>query len=199
MSEDAIATNESSTESTRRLLFGFATVVVGALCVVFAGGVSEILESLLPGRAQVSSRGTNYRSFPEVGEQVVRRAGAVIALVAGVFVIVDRSRWSLPAASPRVSRAAVGGIALGGAVWYGWLARPHNGFPSNARIHWVDFLLSRSDDFFYAAGRVPHEIFYDTPFLWQAVNVAWVIGMCWLLARRLELPPLASSAMISVP
>ena len=172
---------------------------LGALLFVAAGPLADLVGAILPLRAEVTSRGTFYLPYSEVGDVIVRRTGAVLALAGIAMLLVDRADRRPLNVTPMGRRMIAVTIAAAGAAWYGWLAHPHNGFFDNSRIHWVDFLTNRSDDFFYAAGRIPHEVFYDTPFLWQAVNVAWVIALCWAIARRLELSVVASAAMAATP
>ena len=31
-------------------------------------------------------------------------------------------------------------VGVATAIWYGWLATPHNAYRSNSRFHWVDFI-----------------------------------------------------------
>ena len=176
-----------------------AIYVVGAALFLVADPLASLAEMILPTRAQVTSRGTFFLPFEAVGDVIIRRTGAVLAVGSIVALVVDRVDWAPPSPRPWVVRSVAVALMLAGGAWYGWLAHPHNGFFDNSRIHWVDFLTNRSDDFFYAAGRLPHEIFYDVPFLWQAVNVAWVIGICWAIGRRLELSLPAVAAMAATP
>ena len=172
---------------------------LGALLFVAAGPLADLAGAILPLRAEVTSRGTFYLPYSEVGDVIIRRTGAVLALAGIAMLLVGRVDRRPLNVTPMGRRLIAVTIAAAGAAWYGWLAHPHNGFFDNSRIHWVDFLTNRSDDFFYAAGRIPHEVFYDTPFLWQAVNVAWVIALCWAIARRLELSVVASAVMAATP
>ncbi len=189
----------AAAESRRLRVLALGAYGVGAAVFLGAGPLAGLAESLLPLRAEVTSRGTYFLPFAAVGDVIVRRTGAAMALASLVLLIVPRVTWRpVPVGTP-TRRAVAASLAVIGAAWYGWLAHPHNGFLDNSRIHWVDFSTSRSSDFFYAAGRIPHEVFYDAPFLWQAINVAWVIGLAWAIARRLELSVVASAAMAATP
>ena len=177
-----------------------ALLVAGVIIVAAVAPIADLIEFLLPTRGEVSSRGTAFRSFADVGEQVVRRTGAVVALAALASLVVGRLRWSSDGRLHRGFGSALAPLLMiVGAVWYGWLGNPHNGFPTNARIHWVDFETSRVDDFFYAAGRLPHWIFYDVPYVWQAINAAIVVGLAFAIGRRLGLSTLGAAAMGATP
>ncbi|MEM9465430.1 MAG: hypothetical protein AAGA90_08640 [Actinomycetota bacterium] len=183
----------------RRISIGAAVLALGATLALAAGPVAEFVEFLLPTRGEVSSRGTAFRSYTDVGEQVVRRTGVIVALAAATFLVVDRVAWRPRPVDRRVGHVALVVAMAVGAGWYGWLGDPHNGFPTNARIHWVDFESSRVDDFFYAAGRLPHWLFYETPYVWQGINAAVVVGLAYAIGRRLELSVVASLAMAVTP
>ena len=150
-------------------------------------------------RGEVSSRGTAFRAYAEIGDQLVRRTGVIVALAAATALIVDRVRWTPGTFNVWLPRGALAVVTGAGALWYGWLGDPHNGFPTNARIHWVDFETTRVDDFFYAAGRLPHWVFYETPYVWQAINAAIVVLLAFAVGRRLNLSTLASLAMAATP
>lgn len=98
----------------------------------------------------------------------------------------------------KVGRAGAALLAAGTALWIGWLATPHNGFPSNARIHWVDFQTVRTERYFYAAKRIPHLIFYDMPPVWQAMNATLLVALCVLVARQLGFSLPASVVLSAV-
>ncbi|MEM9465425.1 MAG: hypothetical protein AAGA90_08615 [Actinomycetota bacterium] len=196
--EDTGSTASPSTDGRVRRL-ALIAYVAGGLLFVVAAPLADLVEAMLPTRAEVTSRGTYFLPFTAVGDVVIRRTGAVLAAGGIAMLVVDRASWNAPDVGVRGRRAIAIGIAAVGAAWYGWLAHPHNGFLDNSRIHWVDFLTDRRDDFFYAAGRIPHEVFYDAPFLWQALNVAWVITLSWAIARRLGLSLAATVAMAATP
>jgi hypothetical protein len=98
-----------------------------------------------------------------------------------------------------IARASTGVVVVGTGFWFGWLGRPHNAFPSNARFHWVDYPIWDSDSFFYAAGRIPHRIFYDFPFLWQGINAAVISLLCYSIGRQLGASRWTSTAMATFP
>lgn len=185
--------HDIATPSTRRRDDDRARFVLGAATAIGVGLIAaaeplvEFSVEILPNRMFVTSRGRSYPSFNEVGASVVRRTG--IALLLSVVVAgVSRSR----ARSRHLDTALTSGIIGGTACWYGWLGTPHNGFPSNARYHWVDYLTFNDDYFFYAAGRLPHMVFYEAPYLWQAINAGVIAYLFYAIARRLGLSiPLA--------
>ncbi|MEK9637084.1 MAG: hypothetical protein VW060_08435, partial [Acidimicrobiaceae bacterium] len=145
---------------------GMVGALVSLLVILAAAQIADLVEFLLPERGEVSSRGTAFRHFDEIGAQLIRRIGVVMLLAAVTQIVVGRVRWVPGSPSTRLRRVAPLVLMLAGALWYGWLAKPHNGFPTNARIHWVDFETTRVDDFVYAAGRLPHWLFYESPYVW---------------------------------
>ena len=109
--------------------------------------------------------------------------------------------WTPPAwlRSRTAGRTAAGVVVLGTGVWYGWLARPHNALLSNSRIHWVDYLTWNSDNYGYAAGRLPHLVFYEAPFVWQGINAGIVAALCFAIGRQLGFSTWLSAAMATLP
>jgi hypothetical protein len=181
-----------------------AAVAFGALLVLAARPLAiDLLARLIPWRGEISSSGTNYRRYDLVAPTVVRRTGAAI-MAAGALAIVAHC---VAARAPHTDREDPRWFRLGGpgvvvvatGCWYGWLAHPHNAYPSNARYHWVDYLTWDSDNYFYAAGRIPHLLFYDAPFLWQAINVMILASLLWAFARRLELSTAATIMLTATP
>lgn len=179
-----------------------AVALVGVAVVVAASPIADLFDAVLPASGRGRGLGTNFESFEVLGPEVVRRtgavlvAGAVAVLVAGL--VGDRlARW--PTVRPWSRPVAQGVIAVGTAVWYGWLAHPHNAYPSNARYHWVDYPKVDTDNFFYAAGRIPHLVFYDAPYLWKAINIAVLVGLLAWISNRLRLSLPASIAMCVSP
>lgn len=159
--------------------------VVGAILTVVPGPFAATVEWLLPGRAQISSRGRSYPPFWEISEELVRNTGIALLLSAIVTALV--TRLDMPSQTKRFDRAVTVVIVAGTSLWYGWLAYPHNAFPSNARFHWVDYLTFNDDYFFYAAARLPHMLFYEVPHVWQAINAGLVAWLCYLVGVQLGL------------
>lgn len=196
--------------SRRTIVLLVAAFVVGLIWVLAAGGIADVIGALLPERAKVRGLGTNFERFEMVAPTVVRRSGFVLMGAAAVGAVVEiatrhervasfadvvaetrHRRWVRPATQVA--------IAAGTAVWYGWLAHPHNAYRSNARFHWVDYLTFDSDNYFYAAGRIPHLVFYDSPHLWHAINAGLVVLVVAWIANRLRLSWLASLGMCVTP
>ena len=181
-----------------------AAILVGCVLVIAADPIArDFLARLLPHRGEISSRGTNFRRYQDVAPSVVRRTGIVLMVVgaaAGLAHYVDAHRRSMERASSSWLREAapVAVIALTG-VWYGWLASPHNAYPSNARFHWVDYLTWDSDNYFYAAGRLPHLLFYDQPHVWQAINAMIIATLLCALGRRWRISTVALTLMTATP
>jgi hypothetical protein len=167
-------------------------LLTGVAVAMLAGPIAAVIGWLLPERAEVTSAGTFFEPFAAIGADIIRRTGWLVT-VSGAVGLVAR-RWPPPAAPRRrlVVPAAV--IVLTG-IWYAWLSTPHNAYPSNARIHWVDYLTWDNEDFFYALGRIPHSVFYDVPWLWQGINAALATWLCYLVARRLNIGSLAATML----
>ncbi len=66
------------------------------------------------------------------------------------------------------------------------------------RFHWVDYITWDTDDYFYSLGRIPHRIFYDAPWMWQSINAAMAVSLCYLIARRMRIGRGLSTALASV-
>jgi hypothetical protein len=165
-----------------------AGIAVAALAEPIATGIAW----LLPERAEVTSAGTFFEPFTMIGEDIVRRTGWLVA-ASGALGLLAR-RWPPPAEPRRHLLAPAITIVLTG-VWYAWLSTPHNAYPSNARIHWVDYLTWDDEDFFYALGRIPHSLFYDVPWLWQGINAALATWLCYLVARRMNIGWIAATLL----
>lgn len=176
--------------------------LVGVAVAVAATPIADLLDAVLPASGRGRGLGTNFESFEVLGPELVRRTGAVILAGAAVVLVAGLvggrlARW--PSVRPWFRPVVQGAIALGTAVWYGWLARPHNAYPSNARYHWVDYPRVDTDNYFYAAGRIPHLVFYDAPYLWKAINIAALVGLLAWISNRLRLSLPASIAMCVSP
>ena len=190
---DPASARRATTESvTSRFSVEAWILLLGVVVVVLAGPIAAVIGWLLPERAEVTSAGTFFEPFALIGEDIVRRTGWIVA-ASGAFGVGAR-QWHSPAA-PRPRLLVPGAVIVLTGVWYAWLATPHNGYPSNARIHWVDYLTWDSDDFFYALGRIPHEIFYDVPWLWQGINAALATWLCYLCARRMDIGWIAATLL----
>ena len=181
-----------------------AVFVCGLILFLAARPIAlDLLARLIPWRGEISSSGTNFRRYQHVAPTVVRRTGLAIMVAAALATIagyVEARRPPTTADEPRWYR--LGGPALvvvASGCWYGWLGHPHNAYPSNARFHWVDYLTWDSDNYFYAAGRIPHLLFYETPYLWQALNAMILASLLWSLARRLELSTAATIMLTATP
>ena len=178
---------DAARTSTRSFAAGLLLLGVASFIVAFvlADEIADLVSRVLPHQAEVQSFGTNYPGFTEVGPSLITRTG----LVVGGAVVLAPLLARLTRPDPDDRRFAYLGVLVAAAtsVWIGWLAWPHNGFPSNARIHWVDRLTWESDDFFYALNKVPHWIFYDSPWLWRSINSALIAWLFYLVARRLGL------------
>ena len=168
---------------------------------MLADPVADLVVRLLPGRTRLRSLGTNFESFDDIGADIVARTGWVLVAACAVAVI---AHWlstrgiRLRVDSTRIHLAMTIAVVAATAAWFGWLSTPHNAFPSNARFHWVDYITWDSDDYFYALGRIPHRIFYDAPWMWQSINAAIAVVLCYLVARRLGIGRGMSTVLASV-
>ncbi len=187
------------TSGRRVRALAIVAVFVGLVAVVFANQISEVLVALLPGRATIPSSGTGMGSLGDEGPTIVRRSGAVIVVAA--IVGLGAGRWvSSPGMwTERRGRLALGVVVAATMLWYGWLAAPHNGFSTNARFHWVDYLTWDSDRFTYAAGRIPHLLLYDSPHVWQAINIGVLAVLLYAIGRQLGYSTWLSAGLAAVP
>lgn len=170
--------------------------LVGVVLVVLHRPLAEVAARIVPGRAKVSSGGTQFPRFEDLAPSLLLRTGVVLVVLPLAIVVVRRIEAL--ESSTVVRRALPIVTVLVAAVVTGWLARPHNGFPTNARIHWVDYLTYKSDNFFYAAGRLPHLVFYEHPFVWQAINAGLIVALCLLIARKLGFGWVMSSLLATL-
>jgi hypothetical protein len=174
---------------------------VGVALILLAEQLAAVVVRLLPGRARLRSLGTNFESFDDIGADIVARTGWVLVAACGIAAI---AQWLLARGirfrieDRRIHLAITSVVVVATAGWYGWLSTPHNAFPSNARFHWVDYITWDSDDYFYALGRIPHRIFYDAPWMWQSINAAIAVLLCYLIARRMGIGRGLSTVLASV-
>ena len=200
-SPPADATPATSTVDGRTPRWLLVPLVVGIALVLLAEQVADVVVRLLPGRARLRSLGTNFESFDDIGADIVARTGWVLV---AACVIAAIARWMMTRGvrfridDRRIHLAITSAVVAATAAWYGWLSTPHNAFPSNARFHWVDYITWDSDDYFYALGRIPHRIFYDAPWMWQSINAAIAVVLCYLIARRMGIGRGLSTVLASV-
>lgn len=156
-----------------------AAALAGLTLALLAAPLVTLIDLVLPTAGSVRSAGTGYPGFAESYEPALRGLGL---LIAGAFAL---PLPKIPATSiTRWCRAAAPVVVALTALVYAWLAYPHNGFPSNSRIHWVDIFFDRADNFFYALARVPHLVFYGAPWALQGLNGAlnaWLVT--WVVRR----------------
>jgi hypothetical protein len=203
VTDDFGETVRGSPQATRRqptaMRISLVGIAVGLLLMLAASQVASFVYQLLPLPAKVSSRGTNLQPFSDLGPTIIRRTGLVVALSAAAALVATIWPGLRVRASPQSGRASAVLVVISTTIWYGWLGHPHNGFPSNARFHWVDYLTWDAGNFFYAAGRIPHFIFYDFPFVWNGLNAGLVAFLCYLIGRQIGLSTWTSAAMATTP
>jgi hypothetical protein len=178
---------------------GLICIAIGLLVVVLAEPLASLIGWVLPGRAQIRSTGSRLDQFAVLAPTIIRRSGAVLAIAGVATAVVPHVRASTWWRSARSGRVAAGVVIVGTACWYAWLAEPHNAFPPNSRFHWVDYLTWDSDHYGYAAGRLPHLVFYEVPYVWQGINAGLVAWLCYLIGRRLGNSTWLSAAMATLP
>lgn len=159
----------------------WVVLLAGLVLVVLGGPLAELLARIAPAAVTVSSAGSPYPSLEEVLPTVWARLGLAMTAIAAVSLVVRRN---LPPLPRRAWIGLSGVLAVFTGALHGLLAYPHHAFPTNARIHWVDILFDRADDWFYAAVKLPHLVFYDMPQLWQAVNGALNTLLVVILVRH---------------
>lgn len=155
----------------------------------------------LPGRAQVSSRGTSFEAFGDIAPTLIGRFGLVLALAALMALVGPYIAEWVPAALRGSSAAHVasGLVVFASGILYATLGDPHHAYRANARFHWVDYLTHDSGNFFYAAGRIPHLVFYDSPWLWNGVLGAGLAALAWVIARQLDFSPWLAAGLATLP
>lgn len=160
-------------------------IAVAIVLYARAHHVARWLDEVLPAAATVKSAGTQFPGLRDAfgfqlrGLVLVAVAVAVVAFVARRPATVT---WRL---SPATAWLALAVLVLGAAALYGYLGYPHNGFPSNSRIHWVDIHFDRADSFHYTLPKLPHRLFYDAPYLLQALNAAVNVVLAYLIGLTL--------------
>lgn len=164
-------------------------LVVGALAALLYGmadRVSSLIASWMPLAWRVSSAGSQYPGLSEAMPTILRGMAAVLVIGLGVETLLRTVSWrpSLNVAAARWHVIALGVLSLVTAVLHGVLARPHNAFPSNSRLHWVEIWFDRRDDFFYPLLKGPHYLFYDAPWLLMAINAAVNVLLLAAIVRR---------------
>lgn len=181
--------------------------VVGLALVLGNQRATRVAARVVPKSFTVEGRGTPFGSFSELGPAVFHRIGLAVIAAA----VISAGLQLSGRATNSAARAATAGptpskllIASRYAVVFGapfalvlYLSSPHNAFTSNSRIHWVDYLTRSSDVFFYAAGRVPHFLFYDHPSLWHAINAGLLALTVDALLRRLGFGRLSAGLLMS--
>jgi len=189
---------EDSADSTPHRA-GLAFVALGLLVFTLAEPIADFVTWILPGRFQIRSTATQLESLEMLAPTIVRRTGVVL-IVSGAVATVS-VLWAIPSAwrSPRLGQVAGGLVVAGTAAWYGWLSNPHQAFLSNARFHWVDYQTWDSDNYTYAAGRIPHLLFYEYPYVWQGINAGLVALLCYAIGRQLGHSTWISAAMATLP
>src|SRR4051794_21601671 len=120
--------------------------------------VAYRLSHLLPLGAVVRSRGTGFPSFVAAMPFTIRATVLVVAATAVVAFVSahaprrgDWPKWA--------NRAGLALLVVAAALLYGRLGYPHNGFPANARIHWVDIYFTRAGEWWYTLVKFPHKLF----------------------------------------
>lgn len=163
-------------------------LVTGAVALyAVAHPLARRLGDALPEAATVSSAGT---AFPGLAEGLgfgLRGLAIVLVAVAATLVTAgiraDGVRWR--ERRDVLTRVALPLLVMTAAALYGYLGYPHNGFPTNSRIHWVDIYFDRADSFHYTLVKLPHRLFYDAPYLLQAINAAVNVLLAYALGRTL--------------
>lgn len=157
-----------------------STFVLALIALALARSpVVDWLDAILPTAATVRSAGTGFPSFAEaMGHALPMSAWLLLAAAMGSLL----SNW----ASPPPRSALPFGVLVGAAaaVCAAWSALPPNAFPSNARIHWVDNLFERSDDYFYALVKLPNRLFYENPWALAALLSLTTAGLVYAILRR---------------
>lgn len=176
------------------LLWPVAVFAFAAVLYVVAHPLARRLGAHLPKAATVSSAGTR---FPGLGDALgfELRALAIVTVVVALVALIPRIRDAAWRDAPSVTRIGLPLVVLGAALFYARLGYPHNGFPSNARIHWVDIYYDRANSFHYTLPKLPHRFFYDAPYLLQALNGALNAVLVYAIGRALSLRRWVALAM----
>lgn len=168
-------------------------VVTGFLLILHGDALADALTRALPQAVTVKSAGTFYPALDEALPFMLRGLGASVlfAVLAGFLACHWSIRWK---ARQRWEWAIVAGLGIVAAALYGWLSLPHNAFPTNARVHWVDIFFDRQDNYFYTLVKL-HAPFYDYPHIFQALNGAVNVCLIYLIGRSLSRSLLVPAVM----
>lgn len=175
--------NESG--APRRLPRGsvpaIAALAAAVLCMLVSlPAVVVRLDGILPQAGTIRSAGTQFPAFADVVSATLRRTALVLVVGAGAALVVPL----LPATPSWLPRAATGGVAVLAGALAAFTARPPNAFPSNARIHWVDNLFDRADNYFYALVKIPNRLFYEMPWVLAALLAMGTALLSAAIIRR---------------
>lgn len=159
-------------------------IALGVVILASADPVARILDSILPPAATVRSVGYPYPGFARAYPFALRILGGAMIAAGVVWLVAARARLRPPSARA-LPTIAVGLFALASFAWIAWLAYPHNAYPDDAHIHWVDIFFGRSDRFFYVLVKPEHWLFYDHPHVAQGLHSALNVLLAAAAGRRL--------------
>lgn len=158
-------------------------VIAGAVLVyLLTPHFASFLQRVGPRALTVGSLGTN---FPNLGHALpfTLRASA-IAVALGAVVTYVAARVKLKVEWPdRATTAALVLLVVCAAVIYGWFGLPHNALATNSRWHWVDIYFDRRENWYYTLVKYPHMLFYDNPYILQALNAALNVSLMYAIGR----------------
>lgn len=172
--------------------------VVGTLAALMFSAsdiVASWMTDWMPLAWRVTSAGSQYPALGEAMPTILRGMAIVLAIGLVAETLHRTVSWRPSASAGAHWHAiALGVLSSLAAVLHGFLARPHNAFPSNSRLHWVEIWFDRRDDFFYPLLKVPHYLFYDGPWLLMAMNAAVNVLLIAAIVRRNTQRPWAGVA-----
>lgn len=165
----------------------------GLTLTLFGGLLAAELENALPKAVTVKSAGTFYPQMDTALPFMIRGLGVSLVFAAASAALYARRQGPFPLASGPSWIVPVA-LVIGAGLLYTWLAFPHNAFPTNARIHWVDIFFERQHDYFYTLVKL-HALSYDYPHIFQGLNGGLNVLLVYLIARRLTSSIVLAGAM----
>lgn len=168
----------------RRVTVGVAAVV-GLLVAWQAEAVTRAVATVLPLAWKVRSKGTGLPAFEDAYPTILTWTVAVLAIAGVAALVVARFPARLERAAQRLRPLPLETWLIAvTALVYGWISWPHLATKSNSRIHWVDiFFEPWVSSYWYTLVKLPHMVFYDYPWLWQAINGGLNVALVMAIVR----------------
>jgi hypothetical protein len=159
-------------------------IAVGAVAYALAPRIAWRLDRYLPAAATVRSRGTNFPGILDAAPFTIRSTAILLVGAALIALLAPRVHVNVrPTRRAAIVTMAALAVVAGAVYW--WFGYPHNGLPANSYIHWVDISFTRAHTYWYVLVKPAHRLFYDRPYLLQAINGALNVTLVYLIGRSL--------------